>query len=159
MASRLKLNDLLTRFSLSESREILFQKITPSSVSDWLKQTLNLAKNIPLISEKVRSEVIVMPILMELAKQNKHSFSIYSGATLDVEDDLKGECDFILSKQPNTYQIKAPIFALIEAKDNDIHQGIPQCVAQMIGARLFNEKHNNDTRKVYGCVTTAEVWQ
>lgn len=47
---------------------------------------------------------------------------------------------------------------MIEAKDQDIKRAVPQCIAQMEGARIYNEKHNNVLFPIWGCVTTGEVW-
>jgi hypothetical protein len=46
----------------------------------------------------------------------------------------------------------------LEAKKNDTEIGVPQCAAQMIGARLFNEKKGIKQETVYGCVTTGKEW-
>lgn len=112
-------------------------------------------------SEKARSEFIVVPILFEIKKRNRKRFSIYSGERLDVDKakGLVGECDFILSKGPVAHTIQTPIFALVEAKKNDISSGLGQCVAQMMGAKIFNETEGNDIPYLYGCVTTGEDWQ
>jgi hypothetical protein len=48
---------------------------------------------------------------------------------------------------------------IVEAKKNDIEEGIPQCAAQMVAAGLFNERHKEPLSAVYGCVTTGEAWQ
>jgi hypothetical protein len=48
---------------------------------------------------------------------------------------------------------------IVEAKKNDIDLGLGQCIAQMVGARIFNERHGHDTRPIFGCVTTGETWQ
>ena len=126
--------------------------------SDWLKKALSMASNYSLYSEKARSELLVMPILLEMAEK-KH-FSIFSGFNLDVspEQGLNGECDFILSKKNNKYVLETPIFGLVEAKKQDIDLGIPQCIAQMIGAKMFNENEQTGIKTIYGCVTTGEEW-
>jgi hypothetical protein len=40
-----------------------------------------------------------------------------------------------------------------------VEAGLGQCVAQMVAARLFNERAGEPPRPVFGCVTTGEVWQ
>jgi len=141
----------------------LFQVIRLIEVSDWLKDTLDSSIKLAISSssEKARSEFIVAPILLELERKNKDEFAIFSGERLDVDEDrgLKGECDFILSKGPISSMIQSPIFSLVEAKKNDIKEGLGQCVAQMIGAQLFNQREGNDINVIYGCVTTGEAWQ
>ena len=55
--------------------------------------------------------------------------------------------------------LRAPLVIIVEAKKNDIEVGLGQCVAQMIGSRLFNEKAGKPPGQVFGCVTTGEDWQ
>jgi hypothetical protein len=78
---------------------------------------------------------------------------------VDKERGLFGECDFILAKGEITHTIQAPIFALVAAKKKDIGLGMGQCVAQMVGAQLFNRQEQNDIETLFGCVTTGEDWQ
>ena len=47
----------------------------------------------------------------------------------------------------------------VEAKKNDVENGIGQCFAQMVGARLFNERAGAALEDMYGCVTTGETWR
>ncbi len=159
--SGFKLKELKQQFQLEEKGIRLFTQINSIEPSDWLKQTLKLGLKMPLLSEKARSERIVSPILFECWEQNKESFGIYSGINLeaDIENGLNGECDFIIAARADTYTVESPIFMLIEAKDNDIKSGLPQCVAQMLGARLYNQKDGKDIPVIYGCVTTGDDWQ
>lgn len=159
--SGFKLKELKQQFQLEEKGIKLFYEIKTIEPSDWLKQTLKLGLKMPLLSEKARSERIVSPILFECWEQNKESFGIYSGMNLeaDIANGLNGECDFIIAARADTYTVESPIFMLIEAKDNDIKLGIPQCVAQMLGARLYNQKDGKEIPVIYGCVTTGDDWQ
>jgi hypothetical protein len=36
--------------------------------------------------------------------------------------------------------------------------GVPQCAAQLLGAKLYNEKKGVKLDKIYGCVTTGNEW-
>ncbi len=128
--------------------------------SDWLKDTLRRNRQLPIKSEKSRSELIVSPILMEMRERNDQFFTIYSGDNLNIDEEngLKGECDFILAKDTGTFDVSAPIMQVVEAKKNDIEIGIPQCAAQMLGAKIFNEREGNPTEIIYGCVTTGDDW-
>jgi hypothetical protein len=150
-------------FGLTEKPVTLFDKLTNIQASNWLKETLETSLKLALSSssEKARSEFIVAPILLEIEKRNKDEFSIFSGERLNVDEDkgLKGECDFILSKGPISSTIQAPVFSLVEAKRNDIKEGLGQCIAQMVGAKIFNQNEENQIHIIYGCVTTGEDWQ
>jgi hypothetical protein len=149
------------QFGLTDKTVSLFENVTPIEPSDWLKETLERTKRVALFSEKSRSEVIVMPILIEIRKNNNDSFAIYSGAIFDVDkkQGLNGEVDFILGYSTQNYEVEAPIFCMVEAKDNDIEVGLGQCIAQMIATRMLNEQEGYPTEKIYGCVTTGEDWQ
>ena len=152
---------LKQQFGLEEKSSKLFEGVNGIAPSDWLNYTLSNSLKIAFTSEKSRSEAIVTPILLETRIRNHDSFAIYSGARLDVNPELglNGECDFILSKTIQSDEIQAPIFCLVEAKDNDIKLGIPQCVAQMLGAQLQNKNEEKIVPIIYGCVTTGEVWR
>ncbi|HET6881066.1 MAG TPA: hypothetical protein VFI31_12970 [Pirellulales bacterium] len=51
------------------------------------------------------------------------------------------------------------MMTLVEAKKNDIEVGLGQCIAQMVAARIFNQRSGQGESPVYGCVTTGETWQ
>jgi hypothetical protein len=161
--SDFSLSNVKKIFGLTEKIIVLFSELGDIAASNWLKETLEISLKLALSSssEKARSEFIVAPILLELEKRNKDKFTIFSGERLDVDDDkgLKGECDFILSKGPISTTISAPIFSLVEAKKNDIKEGLGQCIAQMLGAKIFNQNEKNEIDIIYGCVTTGEDWQ
>jgi hypothetical protein len=48
---------------------------------------------------------------------------------------------------------------LVEAKKDDIINTFGQCVAQMLGVRIYNQKDGNTIETIYGCVTTGIEWQ
>ena len=154
--------DTLTEwFDIKNKRVALFDEVQPMTISVGLKNALATAEELPIRSEKARSEMIVVPILIELRSLNDKFFTIYSGDSLNVDDakGLKGECDFILAKDTGSLNINVPIIQIVEAKKNDIEIGIPQCAAQMLGADLFNKKRGETIDKIYGCVTTGDDWQ
>ena len=151
------------QFQLQEEYEKLFTDIPLVKPSSWLQESLSMGITLALASasEKSRSEFIVAPILLELEKINSNAVSIFSGIRLDVDQDsgLKGECDFILSRNPLSFSLKAPILCLVEAKKQDVNLGLGQCIAQMLGAQKFNEINEEPIAIIYGCVTTGEDWQ
>ncbi len=155
------LDDITEQFTITNKRVRLFEKSGNLEVSDWLQNSLSIAEELPIKSEKARSELIVVPILIELRNLNNKFFTIYSGDSLNVDDakGLRGECDFILAKDTGSFNINVPIIQIVEAKKNDIEIGIPQCAAQMIGASLYNKQKGTELQKIYGCVTTGDNWQ
>jgi hypothetical protein len=141
----------------------LFREIEPRPISENLKKTLNY--NIPLAnsidSEKARSEMIVVPILLELKHQKEDEMSLFSGVNFDVDKSkgLKGICDFLLSKSSQQLEPTAPVVVLIEAKRQDFRKALPQCVAEMFAAKIFNERKNLDIPIIYGVITIGTIWQ
>jgi hypothetical protein len=157
--SNVKLSQVKEKYGLVETEKDLFPNLQAIQPSAWLSETLNMSIKMPLLSEKAKSEFIISPILMEVWRNADEQFSIYSGITLDVDVDLKGECDFILSHSPKSIDIQAPIFTLIEGKDDNVRNGIGQCAIQMYAAQKFNEMRGKAIPVIYGCVTTGDDWQ
>lgn len=128
--------------------------------SETLKKAIHTAEQLPLRTEKAKSELLVLPILLDIWERNEHFFTIYSGENLNADKakGLTGECDFILARDIDSYEINLPIISIVEAKKDDIEQGVAQCASQLLGARIFNE----DSQKIdilYGCVTNSREWQ
>jgi hypothetical protein len=154
------LEELELKFGVKNLTAKLFPNIEPLEPSENLKSDLQLAAELPLRSEKAKSEAIVFPILVEMRNRNEKFFTIYSGDILNADESvgLKGECDFILAKDVHSFSINYPLIQIVEAKKNDIDLGVPQCAAQLLGAKIFNEKKGVNLQKVYGCVTTGDEW-
>ncbi len=112
-------------------------------------------------TEKARSEFIVAPILFELRKILKEQISFFSGITFNVDASLglKGRCDFLISLNKEQLILKAPIIAIVEAKNDNINGGIGQCIAEMYASQIFNKKKGIDTPVIYGIVTTGTNWR
>jgi hypothetical protein len=154
------LDDLERKFGIKNTKSKLFKDIILIEPSQRLKEDLELAAELPLRSEKAKSESIVLPLLIELRRINNKYFTIYSGENLngDEVNGLKGECDFILAKDVNSYSMNYPIMQVVGAKKNDIEEGIKQCAAQLLGAKKFNESKGIQLEKLYGCATTGDDW-
>ena len=128
------------------------------SLQDTVKENLPLA--LAIGTEKAKSEMLVAPMLVELRKLRNHEISLFSGVDFNVDSSrgLNGVCDFLLSASPFQYSIDAPVVALVEAKDDDLKDRLPQCLAEMIAAQLFNERKHNAISILYGVVTTGSKW-
>ncbi len=124
------LYDLRRQFGIRDQVQRLFADVTPLPMSNWLRDTLAMTQQMPLGSEKAKSELIVTPILVELRNRNNNFFTVYSGEVMNVEPaaGLSGECEFILTKDTNTFAISAPIITVVEAKKDDLELGVvPMC--------------------------------
>lgn len=158
------LSEVAKRFqvTLDEQRD-LFSSIGPMQLSSIMSENLN--ENIPLAlaiqTEKARSELIIAPILVEVRRCLGRTISLFSGVdfTVDPEQGLNGVCDYIISQSREQFFIRAPVVAIVEAKNENIKAGIAQCTAALIAAQRFNEREGNAIDTVYGVVTTGNIWR
>jgi hypothetical protein len=136
-------------------------KYKPIPPSDYLKITLERNLRRKLRSEKAKSEFLISPVLAELEELNLQKFAFYSGYkfNVDLKQGLSGFCDFILSFEPTAFRIEAPAFCIVEAKKEDIESGIPQCVAELYAAQIFNARVNKIRPVLYGAVTFGHEWK
>jgi hypothetical protein len=148
------------RFEEGQTPVIQPQAIAPS---DYLQETVrrNLDLALGVGTEKIRSELLVAPMLVELREHFQKQISIFSGKEFNVDEDagLNGYCDFLVSGSPELLEITEPVLVIVEAKQDSLNLGIPQCVAAMVAAQQFNELQGNPMRRVYGASTTGKLWK
>jgi hypothetical protein len=141
----------------------LFSETPEVEVAIRLRELLDEWSPIALAinTEKARSEMIIAPILMEAVRLSTHRFNIFSGITFDVDKErgLSGVCDWLLARSPERFFLSHPVVAVVEAKREDIPSGLGQCVAAMVGARVFNERAGLSAAPLYGAVTTGSNWR
>jgi hypothetical protein len=141
----------------------LFAPVAPVDPSDLLRETL--AYNAPLAlsiaTEKARSEMLISPILTEARRMRGESVNLFSGNMFNVDASvgLAGYFDFLLTHSPYLSVVQAPVFAVVEAKKEDVTTGYGQCVATMVGADRFNRQNDEPIETVYGAVTTGDIWK
>lgn len=141
----------------------VFSHIRAVEISTYLKDTLK--RNIPLAlainTEKARSELIIINMLMEIKEKFSDKISLFSGIDFNVdrEKGLTGFCDFIISNSPEQFYLDSPVIAITEAKNENIISGLGQCIAEMYASRIYNEKEGYDLPSVYGAVTTGDEWK
>ncbi|OQX28180.1 MAG: hypothetical protein BWK80_01460 [Desulfobacteraceae bacterium IS3] len=141
----------------------VFSHIRAVEISTYLKDTLK--RNIPLAlainTEKARSELIIINMLMEIKEKFSDKISLFSGIdfNVDKEKGLTGFCDFIISNSPEQFYLDSPVIAITEAKNENIISGLGQCIAEMYASRIYNEKEGYDLPSVYGAVTTGDEWK
>jgi len=162
--SKFTLKRVKQEFNLDiiESQD-LFAAIEAVEISDYLHTTLNY--NVPLAlaisTEKARSELIIANVLLELKRQLNDQISLFSGINFDVDNDrdLNGFCDYLLSQSSEQFYLSAPVVAIVEAKNEQVTVGLGQCIAEMIAAKIFNDREGNPVSRIYGAVTTGNNWK
>ena len=143
--------------------QVLFSDPPLQNISEDLRTYLAKYKPLALAidTEKARSEYIVAPILGELTLLHHKKVSLFSGIdfNVDKEQGLTGRCDFIISRSDDQYSLTAPVVVMVEAKNDNIKSGIPQCGAEMVAAQRYNAQKQNSVKTIYGCVTTGTNWK
>ena len=141
----------------------LFAHIEEVAISEYLQTTLqeNVALALNINTEKARSEMIIAPMLIEIRKILKKRVSLFSGVEFQVDTalGLTGVCDYIISKSTNQVYVSAPAVIIVEAKNENIKAGLPQCIAAMYAAKIYNEREHNEVERILGIVTTGSNWK
>ena len=141
----------------------IFRDVAPVEISARLRANLTEDAELALLSgsEKARSEYLIAPILSEIYRKAKDRMTLFSGVEFNVSapQGLGGYCDFLLSLSPMSLEIRAPVVSVVEAKKEDIPKGIPQCLAELVAAQIFNAAAGRPLETLYGIVTTGEIWK
>lgn len=156
-----KEKDLKDKFGIQfQTRrfDYLMKSIEPTQ---RLLDTLEDAPLMTLSSEKAVSEGIIAPVLREVKRLNPLLIQIFSGEIIiaDASQGLNGEIDFIITKEKNSIEPQAPIICVTEAKIGRLDKAIPQAAAQMLGARVFNQKNGEQLDIIHGLITDGTSWR
>jgi len=162
--SNFQMVELLDRFGLTlHDRTGLFTDVPDLEPSDRLMA--DLLDNVPLAiainTEKARSELLILPVLLELRRHFQRQISLFSGVefSVDPEQGLTGFCDFLVSQDPEQLLIRSPVAIGVEAKNGNLASGLAQCTAELVAAQIFNQRAGNALSHVLGVVTTGTSWQ
>jgi hypothetical protein len=152
---------LETKFGIEQESIHLFKNIAIVSQkpSKRLLDDIKDGREMPIYSEKAKSEALIFPIIREIKRRNPQ-ISIFSGYTfnVDVANDLSGAPDFLISAKPKIVEPQRPIFCLLESKNKTPEEGFAQCAAEMYAARCFNQQTGEQLDVIYGAVTNAFDW-
>ena len=162
--SEFTLDEIKKTFQLViNERTDMFAQVSPvepgSPLSILLPEYIPLA--LAINTEKARSEMMIAPLLVELRQLAHQEISLFSGVEFNVDaaQGLNGVCDFIVSNDTEQLYITAPIIIVVEAKNENIKAGLPQCMAAMFAARLFNSRQEQPLEPLHGVVTTGNIWK
>ncbi len=158
------LKTVTQKFGLTISDRInLFSTVPELEPSPLLVKILK--ENVPIAlssnTDKSRSSMITAPILIELRKLLNHQIGLFCGIdfTVDAEKGLAGNCDFLISRYSSLLMLTEPVVAIVEAQNEDINASLGPCVAEMLAARIFNEREGNEISAMYGAVTSGTNWR
>jgi len=158
------LEQISSNFGLAIEENVeLFADIQEVQLDEFFLRYLH--NNIPLAvaisTEKAKSEMIIAPILIELRRMLNNQISLFSGVKFNVDSTrgLNGFCDFLISRSRQQSFIKSPVVAIVEAKNDNIKSGYAQCMAEMIAAKIFNEREGKEFENIFGVVTNGNQWK
>jgi hypothetical protein len=162
--SKFTLEMLIERFEIElQNCPRLFATAPSQAIRPWLRETLD--QNLPLATairtEKARSELVVMPVLLEVWHHFDREISLFSGVDFPVDrkSGLDGFCDYLIGLSGEQVLVRAPVVALVETKKDDPNEGLAQCIAEMLGAQRFNAKQEKPLPTIYGVTTSGMVWR
>src|SRR5207248_3185303 len=98
---------------------------------------------------------------LELRRLLGGAMGLFSGVEFDVDASrgLNGICDFILTRSPKQFILSAPLVTIVEAKNDNLRNGLGQCIAATYAAQLFNQQSSAAVPAVFGVVTTGSAWK
>jgi len=108
---------------------------------------------------------LILRLITPFQKNKNH---VYLRLTINNEGyiDLKSttqydeEPDYIISLSKEQFFLDIPIITIVEAKNEKINLGLPQCIAEMKAAQIFNQtKGSKQFKKIFGVVTTGSNWK
>ncbi|HLK57435.1 MAG TPA: hypothetical protein VKU00_12775 [Chthonomonadaceae bacterium] len=158
------LSGLTRQFNLTRDEDtILFANVPPAQLDPLFLSRLHEDTDLALkvSTEKARSEFIIAPVLTELRRLVQRRIGLFSGVefTVDQAQGLAGTCDYIITRSTEQMFVEAPVLMLVEAKNEDMKRGYAQCIAEMIAAQTFNVREGKEIDRVYGVVTTGNLWR
>lgn len=101
---------------------------------------------VSLTSEAARREVLIAPILLEVAHITEANINIEY--PIEVDRHLRGDLDYYLQSQHN--------ILVVEAKQADLTRGFTQLAVELIALDRWIE---SDEPLLFGAVTTGDIWQ
>jgi hypothetical protein len=150
-------------FHLRVTATAFLGEVAAMQPSEWLVESLRRGADLARIlgTEKAKSELIIMPILVEIHELFRDQISLFSGKTFNFDANLglNGICDYLITKSPGQVVIESPVVVMVEAKQGDLNSGWGQCIAEMVAAQKFNEIAQDSIPAVYGVVTNGTLWQ
>jgi hypothetical protein len=141
--------DILAEFGYSLQRTLLTLAQYPGEIdrASLLQEQLQRRLTfISLTSEAARREMLIAPILVEVAETAHAQLRIEYPLT--VSEYLKGSLDYYLYTQ---FQC-----LVVEAKHADLARGFTQLAVELIA---LAQRQTDDLPFLVGAVTTGDIWQ
>lgn len=158
------IKDIRTKLGLTITERFgCFGDATPLTPSEAFSLSIprRVTKAKDINTEKARSEYLVLPLLDELEVLSGERLRVFSGSDflVDAANGLSGRVDFLVCGSAERLFVDAPVLAVVEAKNDNLKDGLAQCIATLQGARVFNAREGRESECIGGAVTTGVAWQ
>ncbi len=124
-------------------------------ISDAAYENIQTFVKLFYSNEEAVKALILTPIVVNVIKQLHGKYSILYGEYIEVDEDLKGRCDLIVSKveedDTNDTLGDYPV-VVFEAKKKTIEEASSQCAAELVALHKLG-KHAQ-----YGVISTGDDW-
>jgi len=154
--------DIGDKLGITVAYGALFPNIAPVPLPVALREWLDNCAPLALLNnnEKCRSELLIAPVLVHIYNTAPEKPSYFSGVEFDVDParGLRGFCDYMLSLSTNRLAPDAPVVLVVEAKNDNIMGAVPQCIAEMFAASIFNDNRGKPIDVIYGVISTGLNW-
>ena len=118
-----------------------------AKTAEVLKNRLeNRRRRVRLTSEAARREVLIAPVLLEVADLTQAIINIEY--PVEVNSFLSGDLDYLLEAEKQVL--------VVEAKQADLTRGFTQLAAELIA---LDQWIKLDDPILYGAITTGDIWQ
>jgi len=106
-------------------------------------------------NEEAVKALILTPVIVYVIKQLNGKYSLLYEEYIEVDDDLKGRCDLIVSRveddDTNDTLGDKPLL-VIEAKKKTVEEALSQCAAELIALHKLGKEVQ------YGVISTGDDW-
>lgn len=163
------INLVLQKYNIKARTENIVPSPLRKSLPDWFIENLSFTLEIKKIneSEAFLREGFIFPFLQEGIKSHR-TLNLWSHQFLKFDDDLSGYPDYFITLLPyekGYLVMDNPYVAVVEAKEEKLHEGWGQCLSAMIACRKLNDKsvtiptELKTKIKLYGIVSTGLLWE
>lgn len=154
------IGEVLKEYNIT-STENNFIVETTINIRDFFKEDLEFSQREFTFedSEYAICEAVIFPILKEIYRNYRDSFTLWSHKGLTYDEKLYGVPDYLVAKKsPLGKEVfEKPFFVAVEAKRDDFIKGWGQCLAEMVAIQKLNQQPELQT--VYGIVSNGQFWQ
>jgi len=124
-------------------------------ISDETYDNIQLFVKLFYSNEEAVKALILTPVFVYIIKLLKNKYSILYEEYIEVDDDLRGRCDLIVSKveddDTNDTLGDKPLL-VIEAKKKTVEEALSQCSAELIALKKLGKEVQ------YGIISTGDDW-